>query len=75
MKHATFPIVIQKETSGGYTVINPLLVGCYSQGETLEEALANIKEATALCLEDAKDDTDAASFEDMSVHTINLSYA
>jgi predicted RNase H-like HicB family nuclease len=71
MKHATFPIVIQKESSGGYTVINPLLAGCYSQGETLEEALANIKEATALCLEDENDN----SFEDMSVHTINLSYA
>jgi predicted RNase H-like HicB family nuclease len=28
------------------------LPGCYSQGETIEEALENIREAIALCLED-----------------------
>ena len=52
MKNTTFSIVIQKESAGGYTVINPLLVGCYSQGDTLEESLTNIKEATELCLEE-----------------------
>ena len=52
MKNTTFPIIIQKESEGGYTVINPLLVGCYSQGETMEEAQANIKEVTELCLEE-----------------------
>jgi predicted RNase H-like HicB family nuclease len=52
MKHGTFPIVLTKEKEGGYSVSNLALEGCYSQGETVEEALANIKEATLLCLED-----------------------
>ena len=30
----------------------PSLPGCYSQGETIDESLANIREAIELCLED-----------------------
>lgn len=51
-QHGTFPIVLQEEEAGGYSVTNVALEGCYSQGETVEEALQNIKEATLLCLED-----------------------
>jgi len=46
MSHGTFPIIVTKEKEGGYSVKNLTLEGCYSQGETVEEALANIKEAT-----------------------------
>jgi antitoxin HicB len=31
------------------------LPGCYSQGETIEQALANIREAIELCLEDMQE--------------------
>ena len=37
---------------GGYTVVCPSLPGCYSQGKTVSEAFANIREAIELCLED-----------------------
>jgi len=40
-----------KET-GGYVVSCPSLPGCYTQGDTVDEALDNIKEAILLCLED-----------------------
>jgi len=56
METRTYPIILQKEAAGGYSVFNPALEGCYSQGETIEEALSNIKEATLLCLEDVSDD-------------------
>ncbi len=36
---------------GGYNVSCPALPGCHSQGETVEEAVANIQEAIELCLE------------------------
>ena len=36
---------------GGYVVVCPSLPGCYSQGKTVSEALANIREAIELCLE------------------------
>ncbi len=75
MKNTAFPIIIQKEATGGYTVTNPLLVGCYSQGDTIDEALANIKEATELCLEELAENNIPVSFENTSIHTLNLSYA
>ena len=43
------------EEVGGYVVTCPSLPGCYSQGDTLEEALTNIKEAILLCLEDLQE--------------------
>lgn len=39
---------------GGFTVEVPSLPGCISQGDTEEEALANIREAIELYLEDGK---------------------
>ena len=50
----SFPVIIQEDEDGGYVVTNPSLEGCYSQGETIEEALANIKEATELCMGDGE---------------------
>ena len=40
------------EAYGGYVVVCPSLPGCYSQGKTVSEALANIREAIELVLED-----------------------
>ncbi len=37
---------------GGYVVVCPSFPGCYSQGKTVSEALANIREAIELCLEE-----------------------
>jgi predicted RNase H-like HicB family nuclease len=51
MKHLTFPIVIEGDADG-YFVSCPALQGCYSQGDTYEEAIQNIKDAIRLHLED-----------------------
>jgi len=67
-----FPVVLEKDESGGYVVINPSLEGCYSQGETVEEALQNIKEATELCLEDLKAHKGKLRIKDVSLHLISL---
>jgi predicted RNase H-like HicB family nuclease len=51
MKHLTLPIVIEGD-SDGYFVSCPGLQGCYSQGDTFEEAVENIKDAIRLHIED-----------------------
>jgi len=51
MKIRRFSIVIEKDADG-YFVFCPELQGCYSQGDTYEEALENIKDAVKLHLED-----------------------
>ena len=41
-----FQVVIEEDAEdGGYIVHCPALKGCWSQGDTVEEALGNIKEA------------------------------
>ncbi|MES2971170.1 MAG: type II toxin-antitoxin system HicB family antitoxin [Patescibacteria group bacterium] len=57
-----YQAVFQKETEGGFSVWVPDLPGCASQGETLEEALHNIKEAIELYLEDSPVAKDAADY-------------
>jgi len=49
-------IVLEPSEEGGYTAIVPALPGCLSEGETREEALANVQEAIALYLEPIEDD-------------------
>ncbi|HLG64024.1 MAG TPA: type II toxin-antitoxin system HicB family antitoxin [Ktedonosporobacter sp.] len=44
-------VVLEPSEEGGYTIYVPALPGCISEGETKEEALANIKEAIKLYLE------------------------
>jgi len=44
-------VQIRREEEGGYAARCPSLPGCYSQGETRAEALANINEAIDLHLE------------------------
>lgn len=48
-----YDTVFEKEKDGGYSVWVPDLPGCASQGNTLEAAIENIKEAIELYLEDA----------------------
>ena len=47
----TLPIVIEAD-SEGYFVSCPALQGCYTQGDTYEEAVENIKDAIRLHIED-----------------------
>lgn len=51
-----FKVVFEQESDGGYSVHVPALPGCVSQGDTLEEANANIQEAIKLYLWSLKDD-------------------
>jgi len=42
-----FQVVIEEDLEdGGYIVHCPALKGCWSQGDTVEEALGNLKEAS-----------------------------
>ena len=53
MRAYDFKVLLEPdEEAGGYIVTCPALLGCYTQGDTIEEALENIKEAILLCLED-----------------------
>ncbi len=44
-------VTIDRDEDGVWVVECPAIPGCVSQGQTKEEALANIREAIELCLE------------------------
>ena len=44
-------VVFEPSDDGGYTVYVPSLPGCISEGDTLEEARHNIREAIELYLD------------------------
>ena len=51
-----YKVVFEQAEEGGFVVTCPAVPGTVSQGETYEEALANIKEAIELALECYRDD-------------------
>ena len=51
-----YPVTFEAAPEGGYFVQIEDLPGCYSQGETVEEAMEMIEEARQLWLESAHED-------------------
>ena len=51
----TFKIILEKESSG-FSVYIPALPGCCTEAETIEECMANAKEAIQLYIETMKED-------------------
>ena len=49
-------VILEPSEDGGYTVFVPSLPGCISEGDTIDEAMANIREAIELYLEPVDDD-------------------
>ncbi len=72
MQHLTLPIIVESDQDG-YYVTCPTLQGCYSQGETYEEAIANIKDAIRLHVEDRLADGEEISQEgSVSLSTVEI---
>ena len=51
-----FRVILDPNDLGGYTVTVPVLPGCISEGDTKEDALANIREAIELYIESLEAD-------------------
>jgi len=52
MKELEFTIVLEREDDGRYTAMCPSLPGCYTQGDTADEAREMIKDAIRLHMEE-----------------------
>ena len=46
-----FNVTMERDEDGAWATECPAIPGCVSQGKTRQQALDNIKEAIALCLE------------------------
>ena len=63
-------VLLEASDEGGYTVYVPAIPGCISEGETVEDALTNIREAIELYLEPVEDDW--VLTDDVAVEEIEL---
>ena len=50
-----FTIVVERDEDGLYVASVPVIQGCYTQGETYEEVMENIKDAIKLHIEARKE--------------------
>ena len=50
-----YTILLEPEEDGGFVVSVPALPGCISQGDTRDEAMANIREAISVYIEDCRE--------------------
>ncbi len=58
MSQLTYPVVISPLSDadgGGFVATVPDVPGCMSDGETPEEAIANVRDAIAMWMEAARD--------------------
>ena len=68
-----YTVLLEKEPDGGYHAFCPALKGCHSQGDSFEEAIANITEAIELYLASLKADNLPIPEEDLIVKPLSIS--
>ena len=73
IKNKKFPIIVEK-SDNVYVVECPMFRGCYTEGDTIDEALKNIREVIELCLEEKENQEIFESYnpEEISLHNITF---
>lgn len=56
MTQRTYRILLTPEEEGGFSVSVPALPGCFTQGETIEQAIEMAREAISLFVESLEAD-------------------
>ena len=71
-KAYNYTVLLEKEEDGGYHAFCPVLRGCHSQGDTFEEAIANITEAIELYIESLMADSQPIPKENLIVKSLSI---
>ena len=56
MEKLSVQVVVEQDEDGRYIASCPSLQGCYSQGDTFEEALENVKDVIEMCIEELREE-------------------
>lgn len=57
MASKEFYVVIERDENGLYIGEVPQLKACYSQGQTIDELMQNIREVIEMCLEEIEEES------------------
>ncbi|MGH2459441.1 MAG: type II toxin-antitoxin system HicB family antitoxin [Chloroflexota bacterium] len=74
MRRYTLLLLPDRE-EGGYTVRVPMLPGLTTEGETLEEAIANARDAIAVWIRSAETHGEPVPEEDLPPQTVTIDVA
>ena len=66
-------MIFEREAEGGYHVLCPVLPGCHTQSETIEEGTKNTREAIELHVESLLEDGLPVPEEDIFIKPIEIS--
>lgn len=76
MEQLEYTVVVDPDEEGaGYTVTVPALPGCISEGDTLEEALENVKDAIQLYLRMCRQQGEPVPRETVTPQLVKVSVA
>jgi predicted RNase H-like HicB family nuclease len=70
-----YTVILERQPDGGFHVSCPALPGCHSEGDTLDEALANAKEAIAVYIESLQAHGEALPVEDILIRPVEVAIA
>jgi len=67
-----YTVLLEREEGGGYHAFCPTLKGCHTQGDTLEEAIENIREAIEAYLESLRAAGEPIPTEDILIKPVEV---
>jgi predicted RNase H-like HicB family nuclease len=67
-----YTIILERQPDGGFHAYCPALRGCHSQGDTLDEALANMREAVEAYIESVAAHGEPIPQEDLYIKPLEV---
>ncbi len=67
-----YTVILEREADGGFHAYCPALKGCHSQGDSLDEAVENIREAIAAYLQSVKAHGEPIPQEDLLIKPVEI---
>ncbi|MCK4660322.1 MAG: type II toxin-antitoxin system HicB family antitoxin [Phycisphaerae bacterium] len=67
-----YTVILEREADGGFHAFCPALKGCHSQGDSLDEAVANIREAIEAYLESIEAHGETIPREDILIKPVEV---
>jgi predicted RNase H-like HicB family nuclease len=72
MESFRYTVLLEREEDGGYHAFCPALKGCHTQGDTLDEAVANVREAITVYLESLRAHNEPIPSEDLLIKPVEI---
>lgn len=67
-----YTVIFETQPDGGYHATCPVLPGCHSEGDTLEEATANIREAIEVYVESLPAHGETPPTKDLLIRPVEI---